>query len=152
MKINKLRVINLSVTSRTTSDSTGLVSDRNPPLHRPAELEVLGGSTYCKSYDRLFKAQVWHFVSPQMEDESKAQWSSLKTMQSLFSPHRRSSLFFSFVQLTIFHFSSLHFSSSNCWTIAEVSDGCGMRKYQRSARRGCCCFSWWYLRFIVIHV
>lgn len=43
---------------RTASDSTGHVSNKNPPLHRPAELKVLGGSTYCKSYDRLLKTQV----------------------------------------------------------------------------------------------
>lgn len=94
MQLIRLCVINLSVTFRTTSESTGLVPNTNPPLHRPAELKVPGGSTYCKSHDRLFKTQVWQFVSPKMEDGSKAQRSSLKTMQSLFSPPRWSSPFF----------------------------------------------------------
>lgn len=57
-------VINLSVASRTTPDSAGPVSNKNPPLHRPAELKVPGGSTYRKGFDRLFKTQVWPFVSP----------------------------------------------------------------------------------------
>lgn len=47
---------------RTTSHSSGLVSDRNPSLHWPAEPEVAGGSSHCQSYERLFTAQVWHLM------------------------------------------------------------------------------------------
>lgn len=48
--------------SRTTPDSTRLVSNKNPPLHWPSELKVFGGSTNCKGYERLFKTQVWQCV------------------------------------------------------------------------------------------
>lgn len=154
-----LCVINLSVAFRTTADSAGLVSNKDPPLHRPAELKVLGGSTYCKSYDRLFKTQVWQFVSPKMEDESKAQRSSVKTMQSLFSPHWWSTPFFSLSSspYSILRIFGLHFSSSNCWTNAEVSEGSVMKKDYcfwkiSSAPPGCWYFSYWYLRVFVINV
>lgn len=47
---------------RTTSDSTRFVSNKNPSLYWPSKLEILGGSTTCKGYERLFKTQVWHCV------------------------------------------------------------------------------------------
>lgn len=59
----------LTSSCRTTSDVAGLVSDKNTPLHRPSKLEVLGGSTHCKSYERLFKAQVWQCVKGAVREE-----------------------------------------------------------------------------------
>lgn len=154
--------MDLSPTFRTTSDSTGLVSNKDPPLHRLAELKVLGGSTYCKSYDRLFKTQVWQFVSPKLEDESKAQRSSVKTMQSLFSQHRWQSPFFPLSSSPYF-FLILAFIlvlltvGQLLRSVTDLSrkkvSGSAREVWEiSSGRRGCRYFSWWYLSFIEIHV